>query len=143
MRSLLRKGMSEMMAVVISIVITIAVGALLWSLIPSLLTKQTQLNRISVDVQASSSQSYTVVLITVKNLGQNTLHNISVEKIIVGGEEVADKECKPPSVDLEPGEEASIVCTIKNGYSVGTKVIVVVKSNKERVAAEASTFITS
>ena len=163
MRSLLRKGMSEMMAIVIGIVITIAVGALLWSLIPSLLSSQTYSARMSVEAQAFTTPNSTVILVTVRNLGQKELHNVSVERIFIG-QDVAIittatnsnpridtlsilpsnlVKCDPITIEkLEPGKDASIICTITKSYDVGTKVVVIVTSS-EGVRAKASTFVVS
>ncbi len=82
--ALIRKGMSEMMAIVIGVVLTVAIGAALWPLLSGMISNQSQNAKMIVSVSASDLYNGSVsIIVTVKNVGGTTLNDIKITKVIV------------------------------------------------------------
>jgi hypothetical protein len=83
---LLRKGISEMLAIVLGVAITIAIGVALFGLLPNYITSMTQQQRVAItQLSASKISSNTgIVTFTVKNLGSKDIANLTLAIYING-----------------------------------------------------------
>jgi len=145
-KKLMRKGISEMLAIVLGVVITIAIGVALFGLLPNYITTMSQQQRIAVtQLSASKLNSTTcIVAFTVKNLGSKDIANISLA-IAVNGNWIAPDRIKPIalesavkqsgdgvsiSVALAPGQEVGVAVQVEAGslLQIGAQVTVVVKA---------------
>ncbi len=143
----MRKGMSELLAIVIGVLITIGVGVALYTVIPRLITANVQSDRIALDVYATTiNETAAAITVTIKNLGQINISEIEILDIRIDGKTVSASIVrsdgtvspvqlgKPISVNLAPGTQISFViyATDEKGEAIkpGAKVVVVVRAGQ-------------
>ena len=142
LRLSMRRGMSELLAIVIGILITIGVGVALFTAIPKLITTNIQSARVALDLYASMiNNSAAVITVTLKNLGQIDINKIKVLSIEVNGNRITSaiiicpdgKEATLNSeidIELPPGMQTSFVIYVKSPYiKMGAKITIVVKAD--------------
>lgn len=137
-----RRGMSELLAIVIGILITIGVGVALFTAIPKLITTNVQSARVALDLYASMiNNSAAAITVTLKNLGQVDINKVRVLSIEVDGNRITSaiiicpdgKEAALNSeidIKLPPGMQTSFVIYVKSPYiKMGAKITIVVKAD--------------
>jgi len=92
MRRFVRKGLSEMMAIVIGIVLTIAIGAALWPMISHMIGSQLKSSKMIVNANAitvavKGGLANVSIIVNVRNVGQTTLNNVSIVKVLINGKD--------------------------------------------------------
>ena len=154
---LLRKGISEMLAIVLGVAITIAIGVALFGLLPNYITSMTQQQRVAItQLSASKISSNTgIVTFTVKNLGSKDIADLTLA-IYINGNPVSNIEPIAPnistsgsniniSVPLAPGQEMGMTVQVTAGQvQVGAQVTVVIKAtfiDGSSATASATTYI--
>jgi Kef-type K+ transport system membrane component KefB len=77
----LRKGISEMLAMVLGIAITIAIGVALFTMLPNYITSMSQQQRIAVtSLSANKINSTAIMLVlTIKNLGSKDVSDADTQ----------------------------------------------------------------
>ena len=141
LRTNTRRGMSELLAIVIGVLITIGVGVALFTAIPKLITTNVQSARVALDLYASIvNNSAAAITVTLKNLGQMDIDKIKVLSIEVDGNRVTAATIICPdgkqttldseiNIKLPPGMQTSFVVYVKSPYvKIGAKITVVVKA---------------
>jgi uncharacterized OB-fold protein len=152
---LLRKGISEMLAIVLGVAITIAIGVALFGLLPNYITSMTQQQRVAItQLSASKISSNTgIVTFTVKNLGTKDIANLTLT-IFINGNQVSDIKPIAPNINasdsninisLAPGQEMGMTVQVTaSQVQVGAQVTVVIKAtfiDGSSATASATTYI--
>jgi hypothetical protein len=154
---LLRKGISEMLAIVLGVAITIAIGVALFGLLPNYITSMTQQQRVAItQLSASKISSNTgIVTFTVKNLGSKDIANLTLA-IYINGNWVSNIKPIAPnistsgsniniSVPLAPGQEMGMTVQVTDSQvQVGAQVTVIIKAtfiDGSSATASATTYI--
>ncbi|MCC6056866.1 MAG: hypothetical protein LM583_09340 [Desulfurococcaceae archaeon] len=152
---LLRKGISEMLAIVLGVAITIAIGVALFGLLPNYITSMTQQQRVAItQLSASKISSNTgIVTFTVKNLGTKDIANLTLT-IFINGNQVSDIKPIAPNISvsgsninisLAPGQEMGMTVQVTDSQvQVGAQVTVVIKAtfiDGSSATASATTYI--
>jgi hypothetical protein len=154
---LLRKGISEMLAIVLGVAITIAIGVALFGLLPNYITSMTQQQRVAItQLSASKISSNTgIVTFTVKNLGSKDIADLTLA-IYINGNPVSNIKPIAPnistsgsniniSVPLAPGQEMGMTVQVTaSQVQVGAQVTVVIKAtfiDGSSATASATTYI--
>ncbi len=141
--SRMRKGMSELLAIVIGVLITIGVGVALYTVIPRLITANVQSNRIALDVYATTiNNTAAAITVTIKNLGQIDIDKIEILSVEIDGKPANSVAIicpdgntatlnSPITVNIAPGTQTSLVI-YATGSSIrpGAKVVIVVKAGE-------------
>jgi len=150
MRRLMRKGLSEMMAIVIGIVLTIAIGAALWPMISHMIGSQLKSSKMIVNANAmlvsiSGTNANVSIIVTVRNVGQTALNDIVIYKVLINGKPITvDSKSALIASYLAPGDTVSkeIVVSASN-VTEGSTVVVVVKAlaGSNPIYAQAETSI--
>jgi len=122
-RKTLRRGISETVSLVIGVAIAVAVGAILFNVIPSLISSQLQSVKALATASAyKTSQNELVVYLQLKYMGTAVV-NASVGNVLVYGKglNLTDSRSVEPggTVTLSPGDEVTFVIRIK-GNSVAS-----------------------
>jgi len=156
---LLRKGISEMLAIVLGVAITIAIGVALFGLLPNYITSMTQQQRVAItQLSASKISSNTcIVTFTVKNLGSKDIANLTLAISINGNwvsniNPIAPQTTTKPSASgidilasLAPGQEMGMTVQVTaSQVQVGAQVTVVIKAtfiDGSSATASATTYI--
>jgi len=140
-----RKGVSEMLALVLGVVIAIGIGVALFTILPNYVTSMTQQQRIAVTYLSANKINATDFVLTlgVKNLGSKDINNLTINILINGANPSsitpipasALQSCVPQlpnatkcNLAIAPGQEASIVLKIKarSSVNVGMPVTVII-----------------
>jgi len=154
---LLRKGISEMLAIVLGVAITIAIGVALFGLLPNYITSMTQQQRVAItQLSASKIGSNTgIVTFTVKNLGSKDIANLTLA-IYINGNWVSNIKPIAPNIStsgsninilvpLAPGQEMGMTVQVTDSQvQVGAQVTVVIKAtfiDGSSATASATTYI--
>lgn len=152
---LLRKGISEMLAIVLGVAITIAIGVALFGLLPNYITSMTQQQRVAItQLSASKISSNTgIVTFTVKNLGTKDIANLTLA-IYINGNPVSDIKPIAPNISvsgsninisLAPGQEMGMTVQVTDSQvQVGAQVTVIIKAtfiDGSSATASATTYI--
>jgi uncharacterized OB-fold protein len=152
---LLRKGISEMLAIVLGVAITIAIGVALFGLLPNYITSMTQQQRVAITQLSTSkiSSNTGIVTFTVKNLGTKDIANLTLT-IFINGNQVSDIKPIAPNINasdsninisLAPGQEMGMTVQVTaSQVQVGAQVTVVIKAtfiDGSSATASATTYI--
>jgi len=113
-----RRGISETVSLVIGVAIAVAVGAILFNVIPSLISSQLQSIKALATASAyKTSQDELVVYLQLKYMG-TTVVNARVGNVTVYGKNLnlTDNSISvdPQTVTLSPGDEVTFVIRIKD-----------------------------
>ncbi len=139
-----RKGMSELLAIVIGVVITVGIAAILWTVLPSIVSNAVNTARVAVTASAISiSTDEALVTVHIKVLGssQVDLYGLDVvtenssAKIVevstisnVTADVVGSSIKFVNGLKLNPGDEISVTFRI-DGVSAGEKIAIIVKTS--------------
>ncbi len=140
-----RKGMSEMMAIVIGVVLTVALGAALWPLITSMINNQSNNAKMLVSISASYIGDHKVsIVINVKNIGSVNLENVVIDKVLVNGKSkpiLVGGKLITSSLNVSASASKEIIV---NG-DIGDPIVVVVsaEANGNPIYAQAKTIVNS
>jgi len=143
-----RKGMSEMMAIVIGVVLTVAIGAALWPLLSGMITSQSQNAKMIVSVSASDLYNGNVsVIVNVKNVGGTTLEDVKVVKVIVYNGTTAKviQDIPQPTIasKLVIGASASKMLIVPGQAGDSIVVVVSAKAGNNIIYAQGKAVVTS
>ncbi|ADM28678.1 hypothetical protein Igag_1884 [Ignisphaera aggregans DSM 17230] len=136
-----RKGISELLALVLGLAITIAIGIAFYAFLPSFLNTSLQQQKIAVSISSATllTSNEAVMIINVKNLGSKNIENFSISvevenakgiKVNSTREEICSSshqstntlECSYP---IQPGQEFSLPIKVFNsGFKVGQRIMV-------------------
>jgi len=142
-----RKGISELLALVLGLAITIAIGIAFYAFLPSFLNTSLQQQKIAVSISSATllTSNEAVMIINIKNLGSKNIENFSiyveVENIKnINVSSTREDICPPPSqstnestsvlecrYSIQPGQEISLPIKISNvsgGFKVGQRIVV-------------------
>jgi len=103
----LRKGISEMLAMVLGIAITIAIGVALFTMLPNYITSMSQQQRIAVtSLSANKINSTAIMLVlTIKNLGSKDVSDATLSITINGTQTITNTFT---GLSLAPGQERAL-----------------------------------
>uniref|UniRef100_A0A7C2VDI0 Flagellin n=1 Tax=Ignisphaera aggregans TaxID=334771 RepID=A0A7C2VDI0_9CREN len=141
---IVRRGMSELLAITIGIAITIAIGVMLYSFVPNLVNMSAQQQKISVTVMSSNAidENSCMVSMSIRNLGTKPIEELSLT--IVNSDMNITNILIPPDIakltpstntiliplgtnPLAPGQEISIVFRVEGMPLIsGSKINIVV-----------------
>jgi len=130
LKKFVRKGVSEMLALVLGVVIAIGIGVALFTILPSYVTSMTQQQRIAVTYLSANKINATDFVLTlgIKNLGSKDINNLTINILINGSNPSSITPISPSTLQsstqrlpyvitynpaIAPGQEASIVLRIK------------------------------
>ncbi len=137
----LRKGMSEMMAIVIGVVLTVAIGAALWPILTGMINSQSSNARMAISISATSVGPDNVSLvINVRNIGTSLLKNIEIYQILVNGKEVRVSNAMI-SESLPAGQSASKLVFVPANPGDVVTVIIKAQSGSHVIIAQAKTIV--
>jgi len=126
----LRRGISETVSLVIGVAIAVAVGAIMFNVIPSLISSQLQSVKALATASAyKTSQDELVVYLQLKYMGTAVV-NASVGNVTVYGKNLTGSNISvnPQATTLSPGDEVTFVIRIKGdsvkSVAVGDRVLV-------------------
>jgi len=128
-----RKGISELLALVLGLAITIAIGVTFYAFLPSFLNTSLQQQKIAVSISSATllSNSNVTMIINIKNIGSKNIESFSITSIEV--ENATIENYNIPNIKcgtscnytIQPGQEISLVVMIKGqGFKVGQRIVV-------------------
>jgi hypothetical protein len=146
----LRKGISEMLAMVLGIAITIAIGVALFTMLPNYITSMSQQQRIAVtSLSANKINSTAIMLVlTIKNLGSKDVSDATLSITINGTQTVTSTFT---GLSLAPGQERALAQVVRidttkvKQVQVGMPVTVAVTAtyiDKSTAITTATTYVT-
>jgi len=140
-----RKGISELLALVLGLAITIAIGIAFYAFLPSFLNTSLQQQKIAVSISSATllSNNNVTMIINIKNLGSKNVENFSISVEVENVKDIKVNsirtdicpplhqstnentnvlECHHP---IQPGQEISLPIKISGGgFKVGQRVVV-------------------
>ncbi|MCI4437135.1 MAG: hypothetical protein JHC33_10055, partial [Ignisphaera sp.] len=80
LKKFVRKGVSEMLALVLGVVIAIGIGVALFTILPNYVTSMTQQQRITVTYLSANKINVTSFVLTlgIKNLGSKDINSLTI-----------------------------------------------------------------
>jgi hypothetical protein len=146
----LRKGISEMLAMVLGIAITIAIGVALFTMLPNYITSMSQQQRIAVtSLSANKINSTAIMLVlTIKNLGSKDVSDATLSITINGTQTITNTFT---GLSLAPGQERALTQVVRidttrvKQVQVGMPVTVAVTAtyiDKSTAITTATTYVT-
>ena len=145
LKKIVRKGVSEMLALVLGVVISIGIGVALFTILTNYVTSMTQQQRIAVTYLSANKISTTDFVLTlgIKNLGSKDINSLTINILINGSNPSSITPISPSTSQsctqqqsnviicnlvMTPGQEASIVLRITAGQpiKVGMPVTVII-----------------
>jgi len=137
----LRKGMSEMMAIVIGVVLTVAIGAALWPILTGMINSQSNNAKMAISISASSvGNNNASLIINVRNIGTAMLKNVEVYKVLIDGKSIDINNatiCKT----LPAGQSVSKLIFVPASPGDVVTVIVKAQASNDIVIAQAKTIV--
>jgi hypothetical protein len=146
----LRKGISEMLAMVLGIAITIAIGVALFTMLPNYITSMSQQQRIAVTSLSANKVNSTAIMLvlTIKNLGSKDVSDAALSITINGTQTVTNTFT---GLSLAPGQERALSQVVRIDTTkvklvqVGMPVTVAVTAtyiDKSTAITTATTYVT-
>jgi len=108
----LRKGVSEMLAMVLGIAITIAIGVALFTMLPNYITSMSQQQRIAVTSLSANKINNTAIMLvlTIKNLGSKDVSDATLSITINGTQTITNTFT---GLSLAPGQERALTQVVR------------------------------
>jgi hypothetical protein len=108
----LRKGISEMLAMVLGIAITIAIGVALFTMLPNYITSMSQQQRIAITSLSANKINNTAIMLvlTIKNLGSKDVSDATLSITINGTQTITNTFT---GLSLAPGQERALTQVVR------------------------------
>ena len=128
LKKFVRKGVSEMLALVLGVVIAIGIGVALFTILPNYVTSMAQQQRITVTYLSANKINVTSFVLTlgIKNLGSKDINSLTIN-ILINGTNPYNITPISPSTSQSPAQQSPYVITYNPAIAPGQEASMVLR----------------